>query len=241
MEPRGVGREGGDEHPAACGRHRFGKTAAHVRLGPGRLGIEDVGRIAHQHVHARIADRGQRLGGGGTAQHRRGIQLPVAGMEYPAFRRIDDQRVGFGDRVGERHEAEAERPQLERLVGADDMERHAGRNALLFQLAAHQPGREGRRVQRHAQVLGKVRQRADMVLVTVSDDDPDQAVPPLFDELEVGEDQVDAGIARVCEGHAAIDHHPFAVRAVQRHVHTDFARSAERAKQQFVLGSHLRS
>src|SRR3546814_2603848 len=76
-----------------------------------------------------------------------------------------------------------------------------------------------------------------MVLVPVGDDDALQTVELAFDEAEIGQDHVDAGIIRIGEGDAAIDHQPLAAAAVAIDVHADFARAAEREKQEFVTRS----
>ena len=133
---------------------------------------------------------------------------------------------------------EAERPDGERLGGIDDLQRHPVGDALLLQLSADQPGGEGGGVERHAQILGEVGQRADVILMPVRQHDADQIVEAFLDEGQVGQDHVDAGIARVRKGDAAVDHHPFALAAIQIDVHADLAGAAERAEQKFVLGSH---
>ena len=106
-------------------------------------------------------------------------------------------------------------------------------------LPGDQPGGERRRVERHAEIGGEIGDRADMVLMPVGQHDPEQILVPLFDEGEIGQDQVDAGIGRIGEGHAEIDHHPFAVAAVEIDVHADLARAAEREEEQFFAGFHL--
>ena len=80
-----------------------------------------------------------------------------------------------------------------------------------------------------------------MVLMAVRQDDAEQVLPPLLDEGEIGQDQVDAGILMIGEGHAEIDHQPFALAAVEIDVHADLARAAEREEKQFVAGFHLLS
>ena len=73
-----------------------------------------------------------------------------------------------------------------------------------------------------------------MVLMPVRQDDAEQVVAPLLDEGGVGQDQVDAGILMVGEGDAEIDHHPFALAAVEIDVHADLVRAAEREEKEFV-------
>ena len=162
-------------------------------------------------------------------------------MEHAAVGRVDQQRVALGDRVGERHIAEAERPEAEAALPRDHAQVDLGGDALLLELAANQPGGERRRVERHAEIGGKIGDRADMVLVAVGQDDAEQVLPPPLDEVEVGQHEVDAGIGGIGEGQAEVDHHPFAVAAVEIDVHADLARAAERAEEEFVVGGHSKS
>ena len=72
-----------------------------------RAGIarhQRVGGIADQRQHALIAQLAERVGVGRFAEQRIGIDLPVAGVHDDAQRRADGQRVGLGDRMGDRDE-----------------------------------------------------------------------------------------------------------------------------------------
>ena len=71
----------------------------------------------------------------------------------------------------------------------------------------------------------------------MSEHDPEQVVTPFLDEVEIGEDQVDAGILVAAESHAEVDHKPLAVAAVEIDVHADLAGPAKREEQQLVFGS----
>ncbi len=72
----------------------------------------------------------------------------------------------------------------------------------------------------------------------MGEDDADKVLHPLFDELEVGEDEVDARIVGVGEGQPQVGHQPLAAAAIEVDVHADLARPAERKKQQLFAGSH---
>ena len=238
LQPRGVGGEGGDHHPALGGGDDLVQSGLHALFGARCLSIEHIGRIAHQGKHALVTDRAQRLSGGRLAEHGRVVKLPVAGVEHTAIRRVDQQRVAFGNRMRHRHEGDAERAHLEPLARLDDAQRHLVGNALLLQLAADQARGEGRGIDRHVEIEREIGQRADMVFMAVRDDDAGKAVELILDEAKIGQDHVDAGIIGIGEGHAAIDHHPLALTAIEVDVHADLARAAERAKEQFVLGGH---
>ena len=173
-----------------------------------------------------------------VAELGRVVELPVAGVEDAAVGRVDQQRIALGDRMGERDVAEAERPEAEIALHLDDVELDLVGQPLLLELAGDQAGGERRRVERHAEIVGEIGDGADMVLMAVGEDDAEQVVAPLLDEGEVGQDQLDARIGRVGEGHAEIDHDPFALAAVEIDVHADLARAAEREEEQFLAGFH---
>ena len=125
----------------------------------------------------------------GLAEHRRLVDLPVAGVEDVAERRLDQQAVALGDRVGERDIGDPERVEVDRAAALDDVQLDLAGQPLLLQLAGDQAGGERRRVERHLQVGGEIGQRADMVLMPVGQDDADQVLRPLLDEFEVGQDR----------------------------------------------------
>ena len=77
--------------------------------------------------------------------------------------------------------------------------------------------------------LEQVGNRADVVLVAVREHDADHVVEPVLDRLEVGQDQVDAGLVLLGEQHAAVDDQQLAAVLEHGHVAADLAEAAERA------------
>ena len=69
---------------------------------------------------------------------------------------------------------------------------------------------------------------ADVVLVAVREHDADDVVEPVLDRLEVGQDQVDAGLVLLGEQHAAVDDEELAAVLEDGHVAADLAEAAER-------------
>ena len=206
---------------------------------PELCSLNTLVEIADQSEHARIADRAQLRLGRGVAELRRVVELPVAGVEDAAVGRVDQQRIALGDRMGERDVAEAERAEPEIAAELDRVQRDLPEQPLLLELARDQPGGERRRVERHAEIGGEIGDRADMVLMAVGEDDAEQVGAILLDEGEVGQDQLDPRIIGIGEGQAEIDHHPFALAAVEIDVHADLARAAEREEQEFFAGFHV--
>ena len=74
----------------------------------------------------------------------------------------------------------------------------------------------------------EVRRGADVVLVAVGEDQRLDGVEPVPDRLEVGQDQVDAGVVVLGEEHAAVDDEQPAGVLEDGHVAADLAEAAER-------------
>ena len=122
LQPRGVRGECRDQHPPLGAANDVVETNANRRLGTRCLVIENIGRIAHQREHALVADRAEFGRGRRHAKLRRIVDLPVAGVENPAVRGIDHQRVALWNRVRQRQIAKAERAELEAALIIDDVE-----------------------------------------------------------------------------------------------------------------------
>ena len=82
-----------------------------------------------------------------------------------------------------------------------------------------------------------------MVFVGVRQHDAQDAVGVFFDELGVGQDDLDAGRGLVAERHAQVDDDPLAVvrraEAVQVEVHPDLVRPAQRQEHELVVFAGL--
>src|SRR5579884_2962447 len=239
LQPRGVGSEGGDQHAALCLEHLREKTLMDALFRSRGLVLEDVRGVTHQREDAVIADLGQHLGARSLADNRRLVDLPVARVEYVAERRLDQKPVAFRNGVRERDEADAERSELDDAAALHDVELDRTGEPLLLELAGDEPGREGRRVKRALELFGHVGKRADMVLMPVCEHDAGEPLLLVFDELEIGQDELDAWIVGTREIEAEVDHDPLAAAAVEIDVHADLARAAERAEDQFFSGNHF--
>jgi hypothetical protein len=83
--------------------------------------------------------------------------------------------VALRDRVGERRHSGSRTGRARSSPShLDDVELHLAGQPLLLQLAGDQAGGEGSRVERHLQIGGEIGKRADMVLMAVGQDDPEQ-------------------------------------------------------------------
>ena len=239
-QARGVGGKGRHQHPAGLARlDDLQQAFADIGFAARGLVIEDIGRIADHRQYAGITDGGELCRRGRGAEQRAIIELPVAGVENPAIGRIDDQRIAFGDRVRQRDIAEVEVAKGQFAIHRDDVELDLLGQPFFLELLGDQTSSERRRIKRHAEFVGEIGDRADMVFMAMGEHDAEQIGAAFLDEGQIGQHEFDPGIARIGKGHAEIDHHPFAVAAIEIDVHADFARAAQRQENQFVTWFHL--
>ena len=141
--------------------------------------------------------------------------------------------------MGHADELQVEGGEAEAGAGLDDGNLDVLEQAGLAEFAAQDGGGEGGGVDRATQLRPEPGDGADVVFVGVSDDQADELVAAFGDVGGVGHHDVDFGVFRAAEAHAAIDGEPFAAAAIEVEVHADFARSAEGQKGQVsVCGVH---
>ena len=133
---------------------------------------------------------------------------------------------------------------IERADGQTAAERHLmqrhiiapGRLRQLF--LQHRDGK-ARRIDRHAEPGPHFGNRAEMVLMRMGQHDAEQVAAFLFDEAEIGEHDIDAGLAVVRKGDAEIDHQPLAAarraEAVEIDIHADLAHPAKGQEDQLIV------
>ena len=151
----------GEARRRGCGRVRCGmiwRNASPTRRSEPRharpLGVR---RVAEQQVDAAVAELGEPPDVGLEAVDRRVVELPVAGVDDAAGRRLDHDRDRVGDRVRHAHELEPERAELRpaRPRGRPRVSSVAAQQAVLVELRLDQAERQPRRPD-----LGRRRPRA---------------------------------------------------------------------------------
>ena len=111
---------------------------------PGPLGVR---RVAEQQVDAAVAELGEPADVGLQPVDRRVVELPVAGVEDAAGRRLEHDGDAVRDRVRHAHELEPERAELRsaRRPGSASRSSVDAREAVLVELRLDQPERQPRR------------------------------------------------------------------------------------------------
>ena len=144
------------------------------------------------------------------------VDLPVGGVHHGADRSPDGQRDGVWNRMGHLDELDFERAHLLALPGLDHSEVGLVLQRVLGETLSGDAQRQARAVDRRLNLAEKVRQRPDVVVVSVGQHDALQGRRLVLEVGHVGHDE--AGIHQqdgpfVAQGH---------------HVHAELAQSAER-------------
>ena len=107
---------------------------------------------------------------------------------------------------------------------------------MFGQFAAQQADGQGGGVDRgKAELLNQKRNRADMILVAVGQEQAADIVGPFFQYADVRQHQVDAMHVRFGEHQAAIDQQDRAAMLNGHHVQAYFAQAAERQEADFII------
>ena len=114
-------------------------------------------------------------------------------MDNIALGRLDSKRHSIGNRVV--HSDKFHRQILanrNHATGLNHVQLDLVRQAMLLQLRTNQRYRQTTGVHRHIHLLEQIRQRTDMILVTVGDEDTANLILDLHNIRKVGQHHVDA-------------------------------------------------
>ena len=105
-------------------------------------------------------------------------------------------------------------------------------------LEAQDLGCEGRAINRLAQARPEPWQRAQMILMGVSQNDAGKSGAIGFKERQIGQDDVDSGLGLLAELHAQVDENPLPIvgwaQTIGIAVHADLAHAAQRNEHEFA-------
>ena len=196
----------------------------------------DVGRILKQRQHAFLAVLGEGVQVEETVVGRGRIDFEVAGVNDHAERRMDRQRDAIHQAVRDLDGMDGERPDLESLAGPHLAQVGIVEQAVLVQLVFDVGQREFGAPDGNVQFRKNPGQGADVVFVTVGEDDAAHALA-IFDEVgDVGDNDVDAEQFGFGEHHSGIDDDDVIAPAHGHAVHAEFAEAAERHDCSFPEG-----
>ena len=171
LDARDEGGERGDHHAAGGLGDLAVERLADDPLG-GSVAVDlGVGGVGAEEQYALVGH--PRKGGevGPLPVLRRVVDLEVAGVNHESKRGPDGNAHGVRYGVAYPEELDAELADGERLVGLDDVQSRVGEPSVLAKLDGDEAVRQARRVDGHVESIKDVGQSADMVLVTVCDED----------------------------------------------------------------------
>ena len=228
LDARDVAGEGRDDDPALERLHDLAEGLADRPLGRRVAGVLGPCRVRQQAEHALGAEPGQDREVGQLAVDRCVVELEVAGVDDRPDRGPQGDPHRVRDRVTDPERHDVERADVD-LVAWLEGDQRVVVELVLLDLVAEQAARQGRGVDRHARELGQhVRQRADVVLVGVGDEERLDVGAALLEVGDVGDDEVDAEHLLVGEHQAAVDDDDLVAVFEDVHVLADLAHPAER-------------
>ncbi len=228
VDVRGEARH--DDAPVAAGEDLL-EVRPDPRLARREPGPVGVRRVAAQQQQAVAAELGEPRDVGRPAVHRRLVELVVAGDEHGAELRGHRDGAGVRDRVRHVDELDLEGPERHALPRVEVLERDVAKAVLVELGAGHRHRQRAAVDDRHVllpELAQHPRQRAEMVLVAVGDDDRLDVVHAVAQIGEVGQDEVDAEHLRGREAQADVDDDDAAVVLDDRHVLADLPQPSER-------------
>jgi len=241
LDARDVAGEGRHDDPAV---ERLHDLAERIADGPLRRRVARVlrpRRVREQADHALLAQLGEDVEVREPAVDGRVVELEVAGVHDGADRRPEGDPHRVGDRMPDPERDDGERPDRDLVPGLEPDERVVV-ELVFLDLVAQEPAREDRRVDRHARELREhVRQRADVILVGMGDEERTDVGAALLEVGDVGDDEVDAEHLLVGEHQAAVDDDDVVPVLEDVHVLADLPYPAERddAERRVVGGGRL--
>ena len=222
-----------EDAPLPC-RDDLPERLADDALGTREPGTLRVGRVAAEQVDAAVPQLGEPADIGTQAVHGRVVELPVARVEDAPGAGLDRDPDRVGDRMRHADELEPERPELDRrALGVCLAQLRGAQQAVLVELRLDEAEREaGRPDLVHLDLAHQERERADVILVRMREDD--RADMLVAEVAEVRQDHVHAQMLVAREGHAGVDDDRVVAGLVDRHVLSHLAEPAERDHAQYV-------
>ena len=231
-----VAREGGHDDAALERLHDLAERLADRALRGRVARVLGTGRVRQEAQDALLAEAGEDREVRQLAVDRGVVELEVAGVDDRPDRRAQGDAHRVRDRVADPERHDVERPDVDLVAGFERDERVVV-ELVLLDLVAEQAAGQGRGVDRHARELRQdVRQRADVVLVGMGDEERLDVGAALLEIGDVGDDEVDAEHLLVREHQAAVDDDDLVAVFEDVHVLADLAHPAERDDSERLVG-----
>ena len=164
----------------------------------------NVRAFAHQREHTPVPKLAEAREVDYPALDRGIVNLEVARMHDNSRGGVYSKRAGVGNGVVYADKFNGHTAHADILPRLDNVQRSLRQQTVLLELALDKPEREPCSVYGNIYLLEQIRQRADMILVSVSDDNAPELIPVLFEIGEVGDNEVNARHFLIGERKAAV-------------------------------------
>src|SRR6266852_2613955 len=210
-------RERRQEKLAASARDELSQYRLERALRTGPARALDIGRIREQKFDALGAETREALG----------IELEIATVNNHARRRANRQRERVRRRMGYASRLDFKRPQTQNHPRRD-LSQIGARKLVFDQVTARERERYLAAIHGDRKALQQVRQRADMVLVRMGEDDALNFEAGLFHIGELGYQEAAAERTFLGEHNAGVDHNGALAALDDQKIQANFAETAER-------------
>ena len=171
-----VGSKGRDDDALVAAGKKLVKALTDLPLRGGMSRVFRVCGIAQQREHAFLAELAEAREIDHPAGDRRQVDLEIARVHHGAERRSDGKRHGIGDAVVDVDEFYRKTPETKRRAGLPNKDLRVVEQVMLLEFEFNERGRERQRVDGDVQFPDQIRHGADVVLMTMGQD---QAADPV--------------------------------------------------------------
>ena len=187
-------------------------------------GLFNVRGVAEQGKHALVPKLSEARDVYHAAGDRRNVYFEVSGMDDRADGRAYRQRNGVGNAVVHMNELYGKAAQPEARAGLFREYLRIVEEVMLLKLQLHQRSGQRRRVDGDVKLTQYIRDSADMVLMSMGQDDTAHALRIGLEVADIGKHDVDTVHILVRKAHAAVNDNDVASELIGRHILAYFAK-----------------
>ena len=212
---------------AFCTVEKLHKGVSDCSLRSRVTGTLSVGRIRHKRKNSPASEFAETCKVDDAALDRREVDLEVARVDNNACRSVDGKSDRIGDRVVNADKFDRHAAHFYRLTWLYNVELRTFEKTVFFELALDKSDSKPCSVNGNVHLFEKISERADVVFVSVSDDNAPYLVGVLLDICEIGDNKVNAGHIAVGKCHSAVNDESIVCTLKNSYILADLVDSAE--------------
>ena len=201
-------------------------------------GTLHIGGITHQCQHTLLAQLAKTGQVNHFTRNRCGVNLKVTGVDHHTQRCLDCQRNRICNGMVGVDQLNVKAAQPDMVTGTDALDLDLLGHAVLLKFGIENTGSQSGTINRDIQFLEHIRQRADMVLMSMGNHNAANLVSMTAQVGDIRDNQVNTQEFIVRECQAAVNHKDILSILNYRHIFADLIESAQRYNLQFFF--HIR-